>query len=282
MVVNLERGISMAKGLEGKRIALGASRKTDDMTTLIEKQGGVSVIRSLQGTVFLADKQVEPDLRKFVQEGADWVIFTTGIGTETLLNLAQKLDLADQFLNIIRQANVASRGYKTLSSLKKLEIKPVAVDSDGTTRGLTQALEAYDFMGKKVMVQLHGESAPTLIKYLENRGASVQQILPYQHIPPEFETVSKLCEELMNHELDAVCFTTAIQVHSLFSYAREQGCLKEVINSFKKDVLAVAVGKVTAEALREEGIEKLLAPEKERMGAMIIELSQYYQDQLLK
>lgn len=282
MVVNIERGISMANGLEGKRIALGASRKTDEMTTLIEKQGGVSVIRSLQGTVFLADKQVEPELRKFVHEGADWVIFTTGIGTETLLSLAQKLDFEDQFLNIIRQANVASRGYKTLSSLKKLGIKPVAVDSDGTTRGLTQALEAYDFMGKKVMVQLHGESAPTLIKYLENRGASVQQILPYQHIPPEFEIVSKLCKELMNHELDAVCFTTAIQVHSLFSYAREQGCLNEIINSFKEDVLAVAVGKVTAEALREEGIEKLLVPEKERMGAMIIELSQYYQDQLLK
>ena len=130
----------MAKGLEGKRIAIGASRKTEEMSTLIEKQGGVSVIRSLQGTVFLADKQVEPDLQKFVQEGADWVIFTTGIGTETLVELAQKLGFAEQFLNIIRQANVASRGYKTLATLKNLGIKPVAVDSDGTTRGLTQVL----------------------------------------------------------------------------------------------------------------------------------------------
>lgn len=270
----------MAKGLEGKRIALGASRKTDEMSTLIEKQGGVAVIRSLQGTVFLADKQVEPDLRNFVQEGADWVIFTTGIGTESLVNLAQSLGYADQFLNIIRQANVASRGYKTLATLKKLGIKPVAVDNDGTTRGLTQALEAYDLMGKKVMVQLHGESAPSLIKFLEDRGASVQQILPYQHIPPKTEVVSKLCQELINKELDAVCFTTAIQVHSLFNFAREQGCLTEIVHSFKEDVLAVAVGKVTAEALREEGIDKLLAPEIERMGAMIIELSQYYQTQL--
>ena len=48
------------------------------------------------------------------------------------------------------------------------------------------------------MVQLHGESAPSLIKFLEDRGASVQQILPYQHIPPESETVSKLCQELMD------------------------------------------------------------------------------------
>ena len=267
----------MAKGLEGKRIALGASRKTDEMSTLIEKQGGFPVVRSLQGTVFLADKEVEPDLRKFVQEGADWVIFTTGIGTETLLNLADKLGFAEQYLHCIRQAKVASRGYKTLSTLKKLEIKPVAVDSDGTTRGLTQALEAYDFMGKKVMVQLHGESAPALIKFLEDQGASVQPILPYQHIPPKFETVAKLCQELIDNELDAVCFTTAIQVRSLFNYAREQGCLNEIVHTFKKDILAVAVGKVTAEALREEGIERILAPENERMGAMIIELSNYFQ-----
>ena len=54
-------------------------------------------MRSLQGTVFLADKEVEPDLRKFVQEGADWVIFTTGIGTETLLNLAENLGLQISF-----------------------------------------------------------------------------------------------------------------------------------------------------------------------------------------
>ena len=101
---------------------------------------------------------------------------------------------------------MASRGYKTLSTLKKLEIKPVAVDSDGTTRGLTQALKAYDFMEKKVMVQLHGESAPSLIKFLEDRGASVQQILPYQHIPPKSETVSKLCQELINNEVGCCMF----------------------------------------------------------------------------
>lgn len=266
----------MAKGLDGKRIAIGASRKTDEMSTLIEKQGGIPVVRSLQGTVFLADQQVEPDLQKFVQEGADWVIFTTGIGTETLLNLAEKLGLKDQFLNIIQQAKVGSRGYKTLSTLKKLGIKPVAVDDDGTTRGLIESLKVYDFTGKKVMVQLHGESAPSLIKFFEERGASVLQLLPYQHIPPKTETVGKLCEELMNNELDAVCFTTAIQVRSLFNFAKEQGCLNEIVHAFEKDILAVAVGKITAEALREEGVEQLLAPENERMGAMIIELSRFY------
>ncbi|MDF2790543.1 MAG: uroporphyrinogen methyltransferase, partial [Neobacillus sp.] len=50
------------------------------------------------------------------------------------------------------------------------------------------------------------------------------------------------------------------------------------LTSFNSHILAVAVGKVTAEALREEGVEKMLVPEHERMGAMIMELSQYYRN----
>lgn len=47
---------------------------------------------------------------------------------------------------------------------------------------------------------------------------------------------------------------------------------------FEERAIAAAVGKVTAEALREEGITRLLAPEIERMGAMIVELTKYYEE----
>lgn len=55
----------MGKGLNGKRIAIGGSRKTEEITKLIEKQGGTAVVRSLQGTVYLAEDQIEPDVRTF-------------------------------------------------------------------------------------------------------------------------------------------------------------------------------------------------------------------------
>lgn len=270
----------MGKGLEGKRIVIAGSRKTDEMSMLIEKQGGTPIVRSLQGTTFLADKQVEPDLRRFVQEGADWVVFTTGIGTETLLDLAGKMGIQDQFLMAIRQAKVAARGYKTYAALKKMGVKPVAVDEDGTTRGLVRSLEAFDFSNQWVIVQLHGKSEPAFIKFFEDKGASVLQLLPYQHIAPESEVAESLCQELIHNQLDAVCFTTAVQVRYLFEFAREHGYLDDVLNAFKHEVLAVSVGKVTTDALREEGIERVIAPEIERMGAMIVELSRYYEDHL--
>ncbi len=267
----------MEKGLAGKRIVISGSRKLEEMCTLIEKQGGIPLICSLQGTVFLAEKELEPALAEFAKNGADWVIFTTGIGIETLVSVAGKLGLEEKFLQNIRHAKVASRGYKTLAALKKIGIKPDAVDVDGTTNGLVHALESIDFSEKNVLVQLHGETAPKLTQFLEDRGATVQKILPYQHIAPAVETVNRLCNVLQSGQCDAVCFTTATQVRSLFDYAREHNIDHEIGDCFKNNVLAVAIGKVTFEALREEEIERVLVPENERMGAMIIALAKYYQ-----
>lgn len=266
----------MVKGLTGKRIAISASRNTEEISMLIKKQGGVPIVRSLQGTVFLAEKEVGLDLKKLIQKGTDWAIFTTGIGTQTLLEIAEKQGIKEPFINMIQQSLTASRGYKTLSTLKKLGIMPTAVDENGTTESLIKSLERFDFSGKRVMVQLHGEKAPALTKFLEEKGADVSFILPYQHIPPETETVSKLCEELLEEKIDAVCFTTAIQVRSLFDFAREKDFVEDILEAFSKTILAVAVGKVTEEALSEEGIKELLVPKHERMGAMIVELARYY------
>jgi uroporphyrinogen-III synthase len=264
--------------LHNKRVVLAASRKTDEMSTLIEKQKGTPIVRSLQGTVFLNDRQVREDLKTIAQEHFDWMIFTTGIGTNKLLELAEELNVIEEVLNKIEQAKVGARGYKTVAALKKIGITPDAKDDDGTIKGLIESLGPIDFKGKRAMVQLHGENAPTLINYLEEAGAEVMQVLPYKHIDPDPETIELFCRELLNDEIDAVCFTAAIQVRSLFKFVKEKELLEDVSEALRTHTVAVAVGKVTAEALQEEGIKRVVQPELERMGAMIVELSRYYEE----
>ncbi|GAE28884.1 uroporphyrinogen-III synthetase [Halalkalibacter hemicellulosilyticusJCM 9152] len=50
---------------------------------------------------------------------------------------------------------------------------------------------------------------------------------------------------------------------------------KWLVETLNDKVIAVAVGKVTAEALEEEGVTRIVYPELERMGAMILEVSRY-------
>ncbi|WP_257008268.1 uroporphyrinogen-III synthase [Bacillus sp. FJAT-45350] len=265
----------MGNKLANMNIAIGGSRKLEEMSNLITKQGGTPLIRSLQGTTFFDEKHVGQDVLNFVQGENDWCIFTTGIGIEALLNIAKEVNVYDEFVSKISNAKVGSRGYKSINALKKLGITPIATDDDGTNQGLIRSLKSHDLEGKHVMVQLHGESAPRLIQFLEDKGAIVTQILPYKHIAPDVATVDKVCKEIINKEIDAVCFTTAIQVYSLFKHAKEKDYVKEISEAFENQTIAVSVGKVTTEALRDEGVQRIIAPDNERMGAMIIELTNY-------
>ncbi|MGG2200431.1 MULTISPECIES: uroporphyrinogen-III synthase [Paenibacillus] len=268
----------MTGGLEGKRIVIAGSRKISELSTIIEKQGGIPVVRSQQGTLFLAESEVERDLLRVVESGSDWMMFTTGTGLEALFNQAERIGIRSAFLEIVKQSKVAARGYKTYALLKKMGIQPVAVDDDGTTQGLIKALETYEFTGQGVTIQLHGEPMPSLVTFLENKGAVVRTLLPYKHMAPDDTVSRQLCQELADGSVDAVCFTTAVQVRYFFQFVKSNGYYPAIHESFKKKVLAAAVGKVTAEALKEEGVERVLAPESERMGAMIIELAHYYQN----
>lgn len=268
----------MANGLEGKRIVITGSRKIDELSEIIARQGGEAIARPQQGTLYLAEDEVERDLSRLMESGTDWFIFSTGTGLEALLQQAERIGIRSQFLDMMNQSNVGARGYKTFALLKQLGIKPIVIDDDGTTRGLIRELAGFCFEGQGVTIQLHGEPMPSLVAFFEKQGAVVRTLLPYKHVAPDAGVSMQLCQEIIKGSVDAVCFTTAVQVRYFYSYVRAHGWYLDINKRFKKRVLAVAVGRVTAEALKEEGVQRVLAPETERMGAMIVELSHYYRN----
>ena len=60
---------------------------------------------------------------------------------ETLIEQAENIECKDDFLMQVKNAKVASRGYKTAAALKKFQIDTVASDDDGTTQGFIRQLE---------------------------------------------------------------------------------------------------------------------------------------------
>lgn len=261
--------------LQGKRVAIAAQRRAEELSHLVEKLGGVPLVRPMQGTVFSDPAETARQIRQAVDAGFDWAIFTTGMGTNALFEAAAAHGLEADFLNALRQASIAARGYKTVKALSQRGLRPVARDDDGTTRGLVRALAPFDLTGRRVIVQLHGDRAPHLMAFLAERQAQVTTLLPYRHVPPPPEQAQRLVDEILRGEVDAVAFTSAPQVHFLFDFARQQGQQEALVEAFSGPVLAVAVGKITAEALHAEGVERVVTPEQERMGAMIIALAEH-------
>ncbi|MEI7028184.1 uroporphyrinogen-III synthase [Paenibacillus sp. y28] len=261
--------------LEGIRVAITGPRKAEELGRMVEKAGGIPLVRPSQGTVFLEDAEAELMLQRFLREEIDWVIITTGVGLDTLCGIADKMGRYAEFLDKLGKAKVAVRGYKGYGVLKKLNIVPVVRDDDGTTAGLMRMLEQHDLRGCNVALQLHGDPAPRLVGYLQRQGASYFELLPYRHTPPETAALERLTREIADGEVDAVTFTSGPQVRFLFAYAREQGLLDKLCSGFAAGTLAVAVGKYTAECIREEGVERIVVPEVERMGFMLQALADY-------
>ncbi len=263
-------------GLKGKRVALAASRRTDELSELVRKRGGIPIVYSIQSTVMLEMEQVMPDLQRLTEEPPDWIILTTGIGTQALLDHARKMGLFEKVMEVLRTSHIAIRGYKTHRILKTYGIVPVVRDEKGTVDDLIHCLRAINLAGCRVVVQLYGEKAPRLEAFLKDKGAICDEILPYRHVPPDEEVVVSLIEAICQRKVDAVAFTSAIQVRNLFDVARKQERAAFVQDAFARDVLAVAVGTVTFETLKSSGVSRVIKPERERMGAMIMELDRHF------
>lgn len=270
----------MSKDLQNKKIVIAGSQKTEEMAEIIKRRGGVPLVRSLQGLTDSDPIEVEEDVKHFTRQGADWFIFTTGIGFKAMIQAAERLNAVSEFEERLKKTKIACRGYKTNAFLKKSGIHPVVCDDDGTIASMIEKLEVFDFTDQKVWIQLHGELSTQLNQFIQSKGGmDVHAILPYRYHAPEQETLASIMNELIQREVDAVCFTTRFQVGYLFDFAREHGREDEVRSVFEQDVLAAAVGKVTAEALRDRGISRIIVPEKERMGALIVEIAHYYEGQ---
>lgn len=270
----------MSNDLQNKKIVIAGSQKTDEMAEIIERRGGVPLVRSLQGLTDSDPVEVEEDVKRFIEQGADWFIFTTGIGFEAMIQAAERLNTVSEFEKRLKETKIACRGYKTNAYLKKSGIHPVVCDDDGTIASMIEKLELFDFTDQKVWIQLHGELSSQLHQFIQSKGSmDVQVVLPYRYHAPEQETLASLMNELILREVDAVCFTTRVQVGYLFDYAKEHGREEELKSVFDQDVLAAAVGKVTAEALQDKGVSRIIVPEKERMGALIVEIAHYYEGQ---
>lgn len=266
----------MAQHLAGVRVALTGPRKSKEMSVLVEKMGGIPLVRPAQGTVFLDDRSIRDGLVSWISDPPDWAVLTTGMGLDALFEMAEDMEVAGQLLDVLSESSIAARGYKTVNALKKRKLTPLVRDDDGSTDGLIREFAPHDLAGKKVMLQLHGETAPKLVAWLEEQGAIVRQVLPYRHVPPEETELEQLLNEILKFEVDAVAFTSGPQVRFLTQYAASQDKLEPLLAAFRQGVIPASVGKVTANSMREEGIEALVIPEEEKMGALIVELGRYF------
>jgi len=262
--------------LSGMRFALCSSRRGEDLALILKKQGGIPLFCPTAQTVLAEAHLLEEQLRKFAHYGADWVIFTTGTGFQQLQEQAEALGLWEAVYAQLRRSKIALRGYKARRALKGHALEAVLEDEDGTMESLMEALRVYPLTGQRVFLQLYGQPAPGLVHFLRERGAVVEEFLPYRHLCAPETGLARLMEEILAQQVDAVVFTSMPQVECLLEYAHRGGQMDHLREAFQ-EVWALAIGRVTARPLQEAGI-RVWHPRTERMGALVTEFAAFLEE----
>ncbi|WP_018110392.1 uroporphyrinogen-III synthase [Thermus igniterrae] len=240
------------------RIAYAGLRRKEEFRALAQKLGFSPLLLPTQATekVFLPEYQ---DHLQALGEGVDLLVATTGVGVRDLLQDGEALGL--DLRGVFARARRLARGAKAARVLKEEGLPPHAV-GDGTSPSLLPLLPQGP--GRSAL-QLYGKPLPLLEKALAQRGFQVLPLMPYRHLPDP-AGIRRLEEAILEEEVDAVAFVAAIQVEFLFEGAHHPAALREALNTRVK---ALAVGRVTADALREWGVEPFYTDPTERLGSML-------------
>ncbi|WP_337969520.1 uroporphyrinogen-III synthase [Virgibacillus salexigens] len=260
-------------GLANKKVGIAATRKAEEISTLVKKNGGQPSLFSIQGEQVFDDLTCEQNIAALLTESFDYIILTTGIGASSLERIAKEKGYETEFIQKVAATTLAIRGSKTFNWLKQHSLSPDFISSDGTMKDLLATLKKQpNKTGQRVFLQAYNQDDALLKDALQHMGYEVYLAKPYFYRAPNRETLASLQNHIIHQSLDAVIFTSKTQVQNLFNAADER-----LGQAFNEDVLAVAVGKVTAQELMDRQIAEVFLPTKPKMGRMVVELKQYYQ-----
>lgn len=251
-----------------------------ELAGLVRRHGGVPYLvpavreRPLTGGPELAGTLAALSAGEFAI-----VVFLTGVGVRRLFEEARRSECLDAARSALTRAIVVCRGPKPIAALKAESI-PVsyAVPSPHTTTELLATLRPLPLEGTNVLVVHAGERMPEPAGMLGARGAHVTELQLYQWdlSTADAANLREFVQHLRGGTIDALAFTSQIQVRHFFQIVDGLDAKKEVERELHERIAVAAVGPTCADALRANGIEPDVVPRHPKMGNMIVALAQHF------
>ena len=265
--------------LAGRRVGILEARMGDVLARLLEREGATIVA----APALAEQPAVEPPaIAAFVDRLASGayaaVIFQTGAGATRLLDAIDRLGRADVALEGFRRTRVVSRGPKPAAVLRARGIGvDVNVRAPWTTAECRDAVTALPIAGGRVALLHYGEANPPLADAIRAAGAELDELMLYQWaLPDDLGPLSALVDEVCATRLDAVVFTTQIQVRHLMEIAGREGRDAALRASLSTGTATAAIGPTCAAALVAAGVRPSIVPDRPKMGALVAAVSEWF------
>ncbi len=260
--------------MKSKVVAILETRTGPHLGDLIARRGGIPLLAPALEEIAEVDPQAVTSLM------AAWrlqpfglVIFQTGVGTRGLFQMTDSLGLTEELMRLLAQAIVVVRGPKPLGELngRQVRIDKRAV-SPFTTEFVLAAIADVPLSKVRVLVQRYGATNQLLRDSLEARGAVVEEIATYRWaLPKDVQPLVQLLGALAASRVDAVVFTSAVQIQNLYAVADTLGCAAELAVQLNGLVVA-SIGPVCSRALTARGITPTFEANPPKLGPLVVGL----------
>jgi uroporphyrinogen-III synthase len=264
--------------LAGKTIAYVEARMLSEMGALIERNGGTPYPAPVLQEVHLGDTPEVKELVSDICSGKVQVmVFQTGVGTKALFNSAASLGKEAETLEALASATVIARSPKPAAVLRRYKVHIDHMPPEPfTSADLLAAIKGLDLTGKQVAVQAYGGPNNLLIQTLEERGAMAHEVTLYTWgLAEDVNPVLGLIDALGDGQIDALAFTSRIQVDNLLSIAAQAGKEESLRSVLAQGSTVVAsVGPVCTKRMIEAGFRVDVEPDHPHMGNLILALAE--------
>jgi uroporphyrinogen-III synthase len=260
--------------MKSKVIAILETRTGAHLAELVTRRGGVPLLAPALEEVPDIDPQAVRDLlAQWQAQPFTICIFQTGVGTRALFAATDAANLSVQLLQRLAAATVVVRGPKPVGELNARGVRiDIKAASPFTTETVLLALADVAVTGTSILVQRYGETNEALAAGLRSRGATVQEIATYRWaLPADTRPLAKLLEALSRGGVDAVVFTSAVQIHNLHLMAEKAGSGAALAKNLNRTVVA-SIGPVCTRALRRYGVEPAFEANPPKLGPLMAAL----------
>lgn len=250
------------------------SRRAEEMCSLIERQGGQALSAPSMREIPIEHNPVAIGvIEDIIADKFPAVILLTGVGTESLFEVARTQNLYESLLEGLKRTTLIIRGPKPAAVLSKVGLKyDVRAPEPNTWRELINSIDqaGVDLNEKDVVVQEYGLPNMRLYAELEKRGAKVTACPVYRWaLPEDIEPLQDALRKIAEGQVDAVMFTSANQVSSVLSVAEQLGILDEFRAAMGKRTLLASIGPTCTEALIDNGFTVHAEASPPKMGQLV-------------
>ena len=256
--------------LAGFRIGVTSDRRSEDLITALERRGAqVLHAPALKIAPNDQDATLVEETRAVIEARPDVVLVTTGYGMRRWFEVADAAGLGGPLAEVLEEARVLARGPKAVGAVRAAGLEEERVSVNETTASLVDEVERAGLTRMRVAIQLHGYTDEVQLARLRDLSTRVWTVTPYRWVQPTaHDRLPKLIEATCSRQLDALTFTSAPGTEATLAVARASGRLGELVAALSDDVVAAAVGPVTAGPLIDAGAP-VVVPDRYRLGALI-------------